>query len=264
MTALVVAETAVLLLLGLLVAGLLRSHAEILRALHELRGVPLGVPSPRTGGANVVSELEFPGVRPGVAPPRATGAAGEARGFDIAGMTPVGETAIVGVTDVSGTTLIAFLTSGCSTCASFWREFQNPDRLGLPLGMRLVIVTKGEGDESPSAVAELAPGWATTVMSSQAWLDHEVPVSPYFLLVDGPTGRVIGEGAATSWRQVRDLMTQALDDMTFSAGSAVTQVDDELTRDDGAARADRELMAAGIYPGDPSLYPAAGEIPERP
>ena len=53
MTALVVAETAVLLLLGLLVAGLLRSHAEILRALHELRGVPLGVPSPRAGAANV-------------------------------------------------------------------------------------------------------------------------------------------------------------------------------------------------------------------
>jgi hypothetical protein len=261
MTALVVAETAVLLLLGLLVAGLLRSHAEILRALHELRGVPLGVPAPRTAPTNVVSELEFPGVRPGVAPPRATGAAGEAVGFDLAGMTPAGETAVVGVTQVPGTTLLAFLTSGCSTCASFWRDFRRPDRLGLPHGMRLVIVTKGAGDESPSAVAELAPGWTTTVMSSQAWLDHEVPVSPYFLLVDGPTGRVIGEGAATSWRQVRDLMTQALDDMTLVSGSTPTLVNDEISRE---ARADRELMAAGIYPGDPSLYPATGEIPERP
>jgi hypothetical protein len=127
--------------------------------------------------------------------------------------------------------------------------------------MRLVIVTKGEGDESPSAVAEQAPAWTTTVMSSQAWLDHEVPVSPYFLLVDGPTGRVIGEGAATSWRQVRDLMKQALDDMSHAAGAAPAALDDELTRE---GRADRELMAAGIYPGDPSLYPAAGEIPERP
>lgn len=260
MTALVVAETTVLLLLGLLVAGLLRSHAEILRALHELRGVPLGVPAPRTAG-NVVSELEFPGVRPGVAPPRATGAAGEARGFDIAGTTPAGETAVVGVTEVGGTTLLAFLTSGCSTCASFWREFRNPSRLGLPPGMRLVIVTKGEGDESPSAVAEMAPEWTTTVMSSQAWLDHEVPVSPYFLLVDGPSGRVIGEGAATSWRQVRDLMTQALADMTPTAAASGAPIEDDLTRE---VRADRELMAAGIYPGDPSLYPAAGEIPERP
>lgn len=261
MTALIVAETAVLLLLGLLVAGLLRSHAEILRALHELRGVPLGVPAPRTAPANVVSDLDFPGVRPGVAPPRATGAGGGAMAYDIAGTTPAGETALVGVTEVPGTTLLAFLTSGCSTCASFWRDFRNPDRLGLPLGMRLVIVTKGQEDESPSAVAEMAPGWATTVMSSQAWLDHEVPVSPYFLLVDGPTGRVIGEGAATSWRQVRDLMTQALDDMTITAGIAPTAVDDEVSRE---VRADRELMAAGIYPGDPSLYPAPGEIPERP
>jgi hypothetical protein len=259
MTAHVVAETAVLLLLGLLVAGLLRSHAEILRALHELRGVPLGVPAPRT--ANVVSELEFPGVRPGVAPPRATGAGGEARGFDIAGMTPAGETAVVGVSEVAGTTLLAFLTSGCSTCESFWRDFRSPSRLGLPPGMRLVIVTKGESDESPSAVADMAPEWTTTVMSSQAWLDHEVPVSPYFLLIDGPTGRVIGEGAATSWRQVRDLMTQALGDRAHPSATAPMPVDDEPTRE---ARADRELMAAGIYPGDPSLYPAAGEIPERP
>jgi hypothetical protein len=261
MTALVVAETAVLLLLGLLVAGLLRSHAEILRALHELRGVPLGEPAPRAARANVVSDLDFPGVRPGVAAPRATGSAGEAMGFDIAGTTPMGETAVVGVTGSTGTTLLAFLTSGCSTCASFWKDFRNPERLGLPHGMRLVIVTKGDGDESPSAVAELSPNWATTVMSSQAWLDHEVPVSPYFLLVDGPSGRVIGEGAATSWRQVRDLMTQALDDMTFAAVPAPIQVDHELTRE---VRADRELMAAGIYPGDPSLYPAPGEIPERP
>ncbi len=36
MTALVVALTAVVALLSLLVVGLLRSHAEILRRLHEL------------------------------------------------------------------------------------------------------------------------------------------------------------------------------------------------------------------------------------
>ena len=36
MTGLVIAEAVAIALLGLLVAGLLRSHAEILRALHEL------------------------------------------------------------------------------------------------------------------------------------------------------------------------------------------------------------------------------------
>jgi hypothetical protein len=260
-TALVVAETLVLLLLGLLVAGLLRSHAEILRALHELREVPLGAPASR---AAVVSELEFPGVRPGVAPPRsATLDDAPSAGFDITGLTPMHETAVVAVTGVPGPTLLAFLTSGCSTCASFWREFRDARRLGLPAGMRLVIVTKDGADESPSAIAELAPDTVTTVMSSQAWLDYEVPVSPYFLLIDGPTGRVLGEGAATSWRQVRDLMTQALDDIEHDARTRAS----EPVAGDGAfreARADRELMAAGIYPGDPSLFPAAGDIPERP
>ena len=38
MTALVIAEAVAIALLALLVAGLLRSHAEILKALHELRG----------------------------------------------------------------------------------------------------------------------------------------------------------------------------------------------------------------------------------
>ena len=36
MTALIIAEAAVIVLLGLLVAGLLRSHAEILRKLDSL------------------------------------------------------------------------------------------------------------------------------------------------------------------------------------------------------------------------------------
>ena len=261
MTAVVVAETVLLLLLGLLVAGLLRSHAEILRALHELRDGRPGVPAPRATGvaSGSVSELDFPGVRPGVAPPRAN--PGDTA-HDIAGVTATGETAVIAVTGGYGTTLLAFLSSGCSTCASFWREFRRPERLGLPAGMRLVVVTKGEGDESPSAVASLAPDWTTTVMSSQAWLDHEVPVSPYFLLVDGPSGRLLGEGAATSWRQVRDLMTQSLEDLgALAGGSAAPGGTDGPARE---ARADRELMAAGIHPGDPSLYPSPGEIPERP
>ena len=39
-------------------------------------------------------------------------------------------------------------------------------------------------------------------MTSEAWDDYGVPVSPYFVLVDGPSGRVVGEGAGTSWEQV--------------------------------------------------------------
>ncbi len=44
MIALVVVSTFLVLLLGVLVAGLLRSHADILRSLHEL-GVGVGDPA---------------------------------------------------------------------------------------------------------------------------------------------------------------------------------------------------------------------------
>ena len=47
MVALVIVSTFVVLLLGILVAGLLRSHADILRSLHEL-GVGVGDPSIRS------------------------------------------------------------------------------------------------------------------------------------------------------------------------------------------------------------------------
>ena len=43
MVAFVVVSTFVVLVLGVLVAGLLRSHADILRSLHELGPVVLGV-----------------------------------------------------------------------------------------------------------------------------------------------------------------------------------------------------------------------------
>ena len=48
MIALVVVSMFVVLLLGILVAGLLRSHADILRSLHEL-GVGVGDPARRDG-----------------------------------------------------------------------------------------------------------------------------------------------------------------------------------------------------------------------
>ena len=60
MTALIVIEGVALLLLALLVVGLLRSHAEILRALHRL-GVDV------EGGGQIADELR---VEPRVVRPR--------------------------------------------------------------------------------------------------------------------------------------------------------------------------------------------------
>jgi hypothetical protein len=103
-------------------------------------------------------------------------------------------------------------------------------------------VTKGSEIESPSRIRELSPPAFPVVMSTEAWLEYKVPHTPYFVYVDGPSGRIIGEGSAQTWDQVVSLWSQALaDDASLAAG--------------GEARADRELLQAGIHPGHESLSP---------
>ncbi len=46
-------------------------------------------------------------------------------------------------------------------------------------------------------------------MSTEAWGDYEVPGSPFFVLVDGRSGRRIGEGVANRFAQVADLVRRA-------------------------------------------------------
>lgn len=264
MTALVVALAVVVGLLAVLVAGLLRSHADILRALHEL-GVGLeehGPPAPRRrprasaaeGRPTHTTVGEAPEIRtqPGVPEPRTDATS---RAVDIAGATPDGGVARIGVVGVPNSTLVAFLSTGCLTCADFWRAFAAEGDLGLPgVDTRLVVVTRGPTDESTSAVRELAPPRITTVMSTDAWEDYGVPVSPYFLLVDGPSGSVVGEGAAHTWEQVSTLLSKAVADAGLNPTGRTRRefLAGGRERED---RADRELSAAGIEPGHPSLYP---------
>ena len=258
MTGLVIAEAVAIALLALLVAGLLRSHAEILKALHEL-GAGQGTHDhdlPVASTAKVVSELDFPGVREGVAPPRPVEIADRVR--DIAGLTPWDETAAVGIAgEEPGSTLVAFLSTGCGTCAGFWDELKRPGGARLPASTRLVIVTKGEEEESISALRRIAPQDSLVVMSTQAWVDYEVPGSPYFLLIED--GHVTGEGSGSTWQQVRGLLGQAADDTEVRRGrpSEVVNAIHNAAGRDRADRIDRELTAAGILPGHPSLYPDA-------
>jgi len=205
-------------LLAVLVAGLLRSHAEILHSLHEL-GVSLDP------DAAPVSRLRAP-VRP----------ARDGNAHDISGEDPSGASQHIAVTNVAHTTLLAFLSSTCLTCREFWDAFRQPD-LQAPAGARVVAVTRGVEAESPSAVRPLVSPYVHTVMSTEAWQAYEVPGAPYFVLVDGPTGAVIGEGTASTWERVGALLQQAQADAR-----------DRLT-------IDQELRRAGIEPGDPSLYP---------
>jgi hypothetical protein len=95
-----------------------------------------------------------------------------------------------------------------------------------------------------------------TVLSSTAWADYRIPGAPYFVLLEGARGEVIGEGAATTWDQVRDLMAVSLadgDDLPAPNSPPMGRAQDR------PSRVDAELRAAGIEPGHPSLYPDRGE-----
>ena len=233
MTALDGIRAAATVLLGLLVVGLLKSHAEILRQLHELGAGRTEEPRP---------------VPVDVATGRATGT----RAHDISGQTPEGEAAAVAVLGAAHDTLLAFLSSGCLTCNGFWEAMGAGADLGLPAGTRVVAVTKGPDEESESLVRGLALPGQTVLMSTQAWFDYEVPGSPYFVHVNGPAGRVVGEGTAATWAQVVGLVSRAAGDRRRSREGGRPR------RDEGQAdRIDQELTAAGVLPGDPSLHPTS-------
>ena len=248
---LVVAELVVLVLMGVLVLGLLRSHALILKSLHDLgAGLELDRALEEERGSGSAGPVPVELERGVVTPTRGEdSAAPEIEGHDLAGQGRR--------VDLTGRTLLAFLTTGCSVCAGFWEEFRSP--VDVPGGGHLLVVTKGDDEESPSALAQAASPGLEVVRSGAAWGDYDIPGSPYFVYVDG--GRIIGEGSATSWAQVRDLMAQAVGDDEHRAADGFV---DRGDRDDPVS-VDAELLAAGIGPDHPSLHPGsrADEEPER-
>jgi len=279
MTAVVMIEAVVIGLLSLLVVGLLRSHAEILRALHDL-GVNLdeertpdhtfrlrtagGGAGPGSGHDHdheegrdhddVAADLRTP--PPGVVEaqrpvddPASLGAA-----LDLSGATPDGEAAAIGVVDVDHPTLLAFLSSGCVTCQDFWDAFGQGVTLELDgREVRIVAVTKGPGSESPGVIAQLTGPEFTTLMSDDAYDAYAVPVSPYFVLVDAHGSSILGEGAASSWAQLAGLLDRAVADRVSALGANRTRRE-VLSGSARQRRVDRELAAAGIGPDHPSVH----------
>jgi hypothetical protein len=243
-------------LLTVVVVSLLRSHADILRALHEAGVRVDGHAEPGSAGRSVTRQ-DIAGRIP------AEGAALSADALDITGTAPNGDALSISLT-AAPRTLLAFLSSGCLTCRELFDTIDTQGQPGLRLlGARLVVVGKGPAEESPSALAELEGSSAPTVLSSEAWVHFGVPVSPYFVLVDGTERRVMGEGAGRSWEQVVRLLEQSIAD----AGGTIApeRTSDRrsfLTGRDRERRADRALLEAGIQPGDPSLRPEVPLDPE--
>ncbi len=242
MVALVVVLTFVVLLLGILVTGLLRSHADILRSLHEL-GAGVGDPA----ASPVVSPVALVTPAPAATPDLGAAPA-------VAGVTPTGDARSIAVDNSDDLTLLGFLSSGCTGCAAFWDALQQPGGLELPERTRVVIVTKGPEREVPAEVGARATGRVPVVMSTEAWLDYQVPGSPYFVLVDGSSGRMVGQGVASQVAQLVELVRRAEHDRGHSGGTR-GRGEAALDGPARAAAADEVLAAAGILPGDPSLYP---------
>jgi len=261
--AVVVTLTVVVVLMGVLVAGLLRSHADILRSLHSL-GAGVGDPAGAAAGGEGTAGAGHPHavpVRMGPTLPSERGS----DAHDVAGVTPAGDALAVSVRHAGHATLLAFLSSGCTSCQHFWDTLSSEGPTGLPEGIRLAVVTKGPELEIAAEVAARAPAHVPVVMSTEAWSDYEVPGSPFFVLVDGTSGRRVGEGVANHFRQVADLVRRALVDGSgpSPAGGGARQGrgaghGGATGRLGGPAREaanDAELVRAGILPGDPSLYP---------
>ena len=233
MTVLVACETVLLALLVLLVAGLLRGHAEILRRL--------GPPSAE-GEEGADGRLPSPARRATTA----------RHGNDIVGVTLERDPVKIGFGEGYPPTLLAFLSSGCGVCEGLWKDLPDDRRPAeLPADIRVVAVTKDPTHESPSRLRSLSPRQAPVVMSSAAWHDYGVPAAPYFVYLEG--GAVLGEGSANGWAQISSLVRDSIEDRALSGRG------EARTRD-----VDRALASAGIGPGHPSLYPRGrGEEVER-
>jgi hypothetical protein len=226
MTVLVLLETILLAVLTVLVAGLLRAYATVLRRLHALDG----------GGS---AQFRLAPVPPSVSAPASR--AEWTTAHDLSGESVRGELVSSRVVGVEHDTVLLFLSSGCTSCEVFWTELAGP--VALPQNTRLVVVTQGTDADDREAIQELAPADLDVIMSTQAWRDYEVPGSPHVVYVEGRTGRVRGEGTGQSWAQVAQLI-----------GTAQPRADKPRRDADVEAQVDRELMAAGILPGDPRLY----------
>lgn len=259
MTALIWLLTVVVGILAVFVVGLLRSHADILRALHDA-GITLdpdgGEHSTGHGprvqadpGTSTFESSTPPTIRTVDGVPEPSGASGR-QATDLAGFTPTGATRTVSVARSDQATLLAFLTTGCATCANFWQAFA--EGVQLPADTRLVVVTKGPEMESPADVVAMAAPHVLTIQSSRAWDDYSVPVAPYFALVDGRRGVVVGEGAANTWERVRALLDRALADAGYGGGQVRRR--DVLLGKARTERIDRDLIRAGLLPGDERLH----------
>jgi hypothetical protein len=254
----VIVESIVLVVLGLFTVALLASYSGLYRRLQHLED------DPRSSARDGASRSLGTGTGTGTGRDTGNGIDRARVAVDLVGVTPMGDDALVAVAGVEHGTLLAFLSSSCATCGRFWDALRTPRGVRLPQGVRLVVVTKGPEEESPAALGALVRDEVEVVMSTDAWRHYEVPGSPYFVYVHGPSSSVGGRGTALGWPEVVNLMAMARGDDAL--GGAARSRSARAPRSSREREREREvdevLLAAGITPGHPSLYPRR-EPPEQ-
>ncbi len=235
---LIIGLAVVVALLVMIVAGVLRSHAEILRRLDQL-GVRIDEPDHEHGTLSISPKQAPLGQE--VAPA-------------FSGISPDGDPVSISPASGGDPTLLAFLSTSCSSCAAFWEYFDSSLIRIDGNRYRVVVVTLGSDEESPTRAGKLRSGGVDVVMSSEAWQAYEVPGAPYFVAVEPGSGAIVGQGSTTGVPSLTTFLSDSVGDQSW----------DRATRDKTDAERERlvddELRRAGLEPGDPRLHHEPGEI----
>lgn len=248
----VAALTVAVSVLTLLVLGLLRSHAELLRRAAESEHDPLrDPPSELAPAARLMPE--------GVVPmPESTerSTIRAINGIDC-DLRPY---EFVVARAPEPYLLLAFLSTTCLSCLDIWRDIIDAGSGAIRIdagGQRalVLIVLKGREEENLGKARALAVDTQVpVVLSGAAWEELSVPGSPYFALVDVNSSSVVGAGSAQNWTQLRSLASDGMLEIALATGIAL---DGDYGEGRGyrsiIEREDEELQRAGILPGHPSL-----------
>ena len=234
----VIALAVVIVLMSIIVVGLLRSHALILKQLDSL-GAGMGE------GHEHESQISLK--------PRS-----EARLSlpDITGVNPDGEPVVASPHLGRDPTLLAFLSTSCSSCSPFWDNLDASSRYFHDHRHRVLIVTRGSEEESPTRAQSLRRGQADVIMSSEAWDDYEVPGAPYFVLIGPGNDGIAGEGSAATFDSLEQFLADAVNDSRWDRDRATKHGADARRE----KRVDEDLKRAGLGPEDPRLYSSGDEI----
>ena len=112
---------------------------------------------------------------------------------DISGVAVDGSRRELRILDSTEPVLLLFLSAGCFGCLDLW-EGMAELRGELPVGLQVVVITKGPEHEDANAVAVLSAGGMSVVMSSSAYEDYRVAGPPFLVLVTANS--VLTEGVA--------------------------------------------------------------------